>query len=175
MKRLHLYFVTIFSALTISYALSSCDNDDPKSWPDICYSPITFDISCVNSQGLDLLDAETEGNIVDDDIKILYDGEWYPLRECPWPELTGRSFALWHSPYITTVKAPDGAMTNTIRIGEIDGGENVTTDITLSIGDRSFNLRVTNSVKPGTIKIKRHFYLDDKKTDNNWGFYRIIL
>ena len=157
-------------------SLSSCDNDDPKSWPDIDYSPITFDISCVNSQGLDLLDSETEGNIVDDDIKILYNGEWYQLSECQRPELESRSyFALWHSPYIETVKAPDGAMTNTIRIGEIDGGENATTDITLSIGDRSFSLRVTNKVKPGTLKVTRHYYLDGKETDNNRGFYRIIL
>lgn len=176
MKKLFSIPFILVLALIPMLSLSSCDSDDPNNWPDIDYYPITFDISCVNSLGLDLLDTETEGNIVNNDIRVLYDGEWYRLSESAWPEHASRTyFAQWHTPYIETVKAPDGAMTKTIRIGEIDGGKTATTDIILSIGNRSFNLSVTNKVKPGTLKVTRHYYLDGKKIDNDRGFYSIIL
>ena len=176
MKKLFsLLFILVF-ALIPMLSLSSCDSDDDNYKGLIVdYAPIEFDVACVNSQGEDLLDEKTTGCVIDESIKVQYEDQWYPLIDNPWADYESRAYyAIWHSPYIATVKDPDGVMKKVIRIGEIDGSTNGTTVVTLSIGNRVFKLKATNKIKKAT-EVTRHYYLDGKKIDNDRGFYSIIL
>lgn len=169
-------------ALAMALSFGSCsdepsnlDNKDLDEFLLIDYNPINFNVACVNGQGDDLLDKNTNGNIINNDIKIKYDGQWYPLSESPESPHESRYYLpTWYNPYIGTVKDPDGVMKKVIRIGEIDGSTNGTTVVTLSIGNRVFKLKATNKIKKAT-EVTRHYYLDGKKIDNDRGFYSIIL
>lgn len=176
MKKLFSLLFILVLALIPMLSLSSCDSDDDNYKGLIVdYAPIEFDVACVNSQGEDLLDEKTTGCVIDESIKVQYEDQWYPLSDNPWADYESRAYyAIWHSPYIATVKDTDGVMKKVIRIGEIDGSTNGTTVVTLSIGNRVFKLKATNKIKKVT-EVTRHYYLDGKKIDNDRGFYSIIL
>ena len=178
MKKLFSIPFILVLALIPMLSLSSCDSDDDDdNYKDLIvdYAPIEFDVACVNSQGEDLLDEKTTGCVIDESIKVQYEDQWYPLIDNPWADYESRAYyAIWHSPYIATVKDTDGVMKKVIRIGEIDGSTNGTTVVTLSIGNRMFKLKATNKIKKVT-EVTRNYYLDGKKIDNDRGFYSIIL
>lgn len=174
MKKLFSIPFILVLALIPMLSLSSCDDDKNKGLL-VDYAPIVFDVACVNSQGEDLLDVNTADNIINEEIKVQYAGQSYPLTENPLAAHESRYYlAIWHGAFIRTIKTPDGVMTKTIYIGEIDGSETATTDLTLSIGTRNFKLTATNKIKKN-LDAERHYYLDGVEIDNQRGFYRIVL
>ena len=196
MKKLFSLPFILVLALIPMLSLSSCDDDKNKGLL-VDYAPIVFDVACVNSQGEDLLDVNTADNIINirymylrdheapsyrafsyfinEEIKVQYAGQSYPLTENPLAAHESRYYlAIWHGAFIRTIKTPDGVMTKTIYIGEIDGSETATTDLTLSIGTRNFKLTATNKIKKN-LDAERHYYLDGVEIDNQRGFYRIVL
>lgn len=68
----------LFAGTLLAVTLTSCNDDNDM--PIYDYSPYTLLISVENPAGENLLDPETEGNILDETVEMDYDGKTYTMN-----------------------------------------------------------------------------------------------
>lgn len=108
-------FLLVFFA---SIGLISCSKD-PMIWD---YVPIYFTIYVYDDQGRNLLDPDTEDNILEDDLYFIYKGEKYDITY-GWPsQAETRALPIvWYGGFIAPAFSPSGPYTeNAIFIGEFN-------------------------------------------------------
>ena len=147
---------------------SSCseneENPDDIIWD---FAPINFTLSVQDEQGNDLLNPQTEGNILNQDIKAIYQEKTYRMDELAMP-VTKAYMAILYG--LRHVEAEDGRWL--LRFGELQGERTYDNEtITLDWGDGTsdvitFSSRLTwNS--PEDPEFDRHFYLNGVKQESS--------
>jgi hypothetical protein len=148
----------------------SCDkeeNDDDFVVVD--FVPIEFLIHIVNEQGEDLLNPDTEGSIVDEDIRMIYNGKEYSLQEDSQEAATRYYLPRFYGLRVSKIEYEDSPYYNKyfLYIGEFDGAkdcENCT--VKVICGDGSYDtFSYSNKMKrdkKGMLDSIRHFYHNGK-------------
>lgn len=172
-------FFSVLMFLALLLPLSSCDND-PADFPIYDFSPVELYIAISDGQGNQLLAPEYAGNIVGSAITI---SEGSKVYEVDWtahdrqsrdylPDFYGaqyRPVIKWdgHQPYESDEWR--------IHFGELDGGDDYDRTFKVTVQDKSFELRVTNSLtwKKDKPIIERHFYLDGNEQSDS--FFDLVL
>lgn len=171
------------SCLTLLAGFTSCKEEEPLIWD---YAPITYEIYVHNSEGRNLLDPSTEGNILDKDIFINYNGETlhasYGWPENPFSLTHTRALpAFWYGIFIApafTQYGPD--LGNHICIGEFDGASD--DEFELVICGNSYDFKFVSEIgKDGSLTrthymngyedhLGRHYLrFDENLKDINYG------
>ena len=161
-----------FSALLLSLMMllpfASCGDDDVIT----DYYPIILTVEFVNRDNRNLLDPETQGNLLDEIIKVKCDGVEYEVDPKAVGDRNSRYYLpTWSDPYVGNALLYDGSIQKCIIIGEFDGAKNDTKTVTISVRDKNYVLSFTNKIKGN--KVKRQFYLDGKPNAYDGSAYII--
>lgn len=161
-----------FSALLLSLVMllpfASCGDDDVIT----DYYPIILSVEFVNSDNQNLLEPETQGNLLDEIIKVKCDDVEYEVDPKAVSGPNSRYYLpTWSDPYVGNALMPDGSIQKCVIIGEYDGAENATKTVTISVRGKNYALSFTNKVKGD--KVKRQFYLDGKPNAYDGSAYII--
>ncbi|MFI3285746.1 MAG: hypothetical protein R3Y08_03750 [Rikenellaceae bacterium] len=106
------------------------------------YTPMTLDISVVNDKGEDLLDKSVDGNILDNEITITYDGNTYGLGKGAEPIVTRECLAVFDG--LTHYDSPYG--NNYLSFGEFAAYYSYDMDLTLDLGTgKTYDLRYVHN------------------------------
>lgn len=153
----------------ICYGLTSCKNDENLI---IDYSPVIYDILVVDSNGNNLLENSTPGNILDTEMFIEMNGERYDViyghpyePEGPFPSKTRASLPRWFKPFIASYWYPYPVLPeigNRLYIGEFPGDARGEIKFVLHLGEKSYEISYKNKKIKG-FDIDRRYYLDGKK------------
>lgn len=136
------------------------------------YYPIILSVEFVNNDNQNLLEPETQGNLLDEIIKVKCDDVEYEVDPKAVSGPNSRYYLpTWSDPYVGNVLMPDGSIQKCLNIGEYDGAENGTKTVTISVRDKNYVLSFTNKVKGD--KVKRQFYLDGKPNAYDGSAYII--
>ena len=166
------FYLTVLLLGAIS--MPSCNNDEPI-WD---YAPVILKVNVVNQQGDNLLDSQYNGNILDGLMTLTYNGKTSGVALTPPEDLIPQSryyLPTWYGAFVMsgenywTYPEPTEPA---IFIGEFDGSASGKFDMTLTLGDKSFELSFTSKVNKGDVK--REFFIDGKKNSNN-NLYTITL
>ena len=139
-----------FAVLLLGFAACEEKPEPPKEedwviWDFVNYS-VEIEVQDLET-GVDLLDPETEGNILDQAIVMIYQGETIPMRS--WEEVTRANPARFYG--LVWYKRPDGGYF--LAAGEFNTGGTVNVPFTVDWGDGSkTEFVVTSDVKYGTSK-----------------------
>lgn len=154
----------IIAAIAAGFFLLSCEKNEGLIWD---FTPIEFQIRATDHSGKDLLDSQTEGNIVGNGFRVLYDDNYFYLSDNAIELNTTR----YYMPNLYGTKITKDEMGYVLKLGEFDGQKNCDiTDIVVEWSDGStdtfsFSNEVTwRKNKP---KIKRHFYHNDKMVETS--------
>lgn len=175
--KLNKLFYSLFTCL-LSLAFTSCGNDEE---PDLIidYSPITIQVNVRNSNGENLLEPSTQGNILEGNNTFTYDGKTSNIH-VGWPKNRERSsnmtryyMPMWYGAFIAPAFSPysENQKENAIYIGEFEGGESGTINMELNLGENKYEISVKSKVK-GT-SVKRDYSINGKK--NNGSVFDITL
>ena len=159
----------LWSVLLCLPLFSSCseDNngeDDLIIWD---FAPINFYMTVQDAEGNDLLSPTTEGNILNQDIKAIYQGKEYRLDELALPD-TKVYLARMYGLHI--VETEDGR--SLLCFGELQGEDTYEDEtITLDWGDGTtdvitFSSRLTWK-SPEEPEFDRHFYLNGVEQESS--------
>lgn len=155
MKTKFLFLTLMVASLSL---FTACSDDDvqPGLW-DI--PPIEFNIYVQDAAGRDLLNPETENNILEQDIRAIYDQKEYKLGEKP---VQTRAI---YAPFmgLQTTQMLDGryCLTFGYFLGDIDWGY---TPFSVKWGDGTidhFSFDSKMYWKDGKPEFNRHFYLNE--------------
>lgn len=148
-----LLWVAVFSLFT------SCKNNDETDNVIWDIYPIEFHIYVQDAAGRDLLNPETENNILEQDIRAIYDQKEYKLGEKP---VQTRAI---YAPFmgLQTTQMLDGryCLTFGYFLGDIDWGY---TPFSVKWGDGTidhFSFDSKMYWKDGKPEFNRHFYLNE--------------
>lgn len=165
MKKRNVFYTALFTLVVI--LISGCDsNSDSDIIWDV--APLEFYIEVVNSEGADLLNPETSGNIVGDDIKAIYLDNTYSYGEGvsaipPTRYYMPRFYGLM--PYVTS----EGEYG--MSFGELDGAKNYKNEkITLEWSDKSQDIITfshTCEWKKGALLLNTVVYLNGTEVSYN--------
>lgn len=161
---------TILLPIASLLLLSSCDNKKEEPNLLIDFTPITFDIEVLDSEGRDRVSPEHPHSVTKLPLKVEIGKQTYsltPFESKILPEPPKNELRAYRPLFFGfTYHAPTaGRKTWILSIGEFDGGDNGTRSATLYWGDGVKNtLSFSNKViykSPNKIpEIVRNFYLD---------------
>lgn len=167
MKTNALFSLCIGIILCQAFFLTSCsesnEGNDDIIWD---FAPINFIIAVQDAEGNDLLNPLTEGHILEQDIKAIYQGKEYKLNEQ----------VAQTRDYLAILRGLQAFMTEDGRymlfFGELDGTDTYDNEtLTLDWGDGTtdvitFSSRLTwNS--PEDPEFNRHFYLNGVEQESS--------
>ena len=164
----HILFSLVIGFLLCLPLFSSCSEDN-NGGDDIIwdFAPINFYMTVQDAEGNDLLSPTTEGNILNQDIKAIYQGKEYKLNELALPDTKAYLATLYG---LHVVETEDGR--SLLCFGELQGDDTYEDEtITLDWGDGTrdiitFSSRLTwNS--PEDPEFDRHFYLNGVEQESS--------
>lgn len=174
-------FLFLFIASTLTF-LPSCKEEDDVIWD---WNPVSLSVEVTNSNGENLLDPKTEGNILDSEMYIVNEGIQYPVT-IGWPLPEGYNNnsraipAIWYGAFIAPTFQPDDITIkperyseNKIFIGEFSGSHSYETDVELVIDGKSYTLSFAVKMDYKKPMSLRDFYFEGKKLENS--VYKIVL
>lgn len=160
-----------------SFALTSCGDEEDIIFD---YSPITLKVNVHNSNGENLLEKSTPGNILDDKNTFSFNGETsdiyvgWPNEEKDVSSETRFYMPMWYGAFI----APSfykysyyDKGENAIYIGEFDGAASGTLNMELNLGEHKYEISVKSKVNGKDVK--REYTINGKK--NKSDVFNIIL
>ncbi|MDE6497697.1 MAG: hypothetical protein K2L21_03450 [Muribaculaceae bacterium] len=163
MKKIKLWLPVL--TLVIA-AIVSCSESDSS---DIIWDfvPVEMIVKVHNAAGANLLDADTPGNILGEDISITYNGKNYDLV----PTEPGR---LWPGRWYGIFLKEDADGESYIYIGEFSGHDGYIL-CELHIGENVYDLEVKTKYSAKEGVKSREFYINGKlsKGDNPLHTYAI--
>ncbi len=155
--------ITIYTLLILFIGtLFGCKDD--LIW-DI--SPVNISFKVCDEAGNDLLDSATEGNILENDIKVIYDDISYP-RDVDMRKTR------YYSATLSGLKTAELDDHNVLTFGEFDGASNYSKTFTVDWGDGTTDeIKFDNQFKMKRNKPKKNtdIYLNSKKVS---GLFTII-
>lgn len=153
----------------ICISLISCKHDEDLI---IDYYPVEYEILVVNSEGDNLLEESTPGNILDTEMYIELAGERYdvnygrPAEEgFPYPALTRFYMPMWYGAFIAPYWYPYPDVPereNRLYVGEFPGDASGEIMFKLYLDGKSFKISYKNKKISG-LDVDRHYYLDGKE------------
>ena len=164
----------------------SQEQPDNEPDPDIIFDifPIELGISVTDKQGQNLLEPETEGNILNSKMYIIVNEKEYEVgMERPeqpyWPDPFTRSLpAEWYGAFIaptfwtTDSEDPDFSF-NRLWIGEFDGLDDED-KVELYLDGHQFEITITNKmIDWSNFHIDRHIYLNGEEVGSR--YFKIVL
>ena len=146
----------------------SCDKEENDDFVVVDFMPIEFLIHIVNEKGEDLLNPDTKGSIVDEDIRMIYNGKEYSLQEDTQKNATRYYLPTFYGLRVSQIQYEESPYHNKyfLYIGEFDGAvdcENCTVKVIW--GDSSCDtFSYSNKMKRDKKGIHsiRHFYHNGK-------------
>lgn len=164
-------FISLLISSAFLFSFASCsNNDDDIIWD---YVPVVYEFYVHNVEGRNLLDPATEGNILDQEIYIIRNGERIDA-EYGWQDPI-RSRALpttWYGVFIAPAFNPYGPdMGNAIYIGEFKGSENKE-EFELMICGNSYEIKFSSHIKKGG-DLEREYYFNGFKMSNTRYFITV--
>lgn len=159
----HLSF--IIAVITASVFLPSCEEkSDDIIWD---FAPIVFSISVTDHSGNDLLNSQTEGNIVGKGFRVLYNDNYFYLSD----NSTETDATRYYMPHLYGAKIIEAETGYVLELGEFDGQKDCDiTDIVVEWSDGSTDkFSYSNEVtwRKNKPKIKRYFYHNDKQVETS--------
>ena len=168
MKRYLLYLLV--SLTFISFA-SCSDKDDPDMIWD--YVPVHYAFYFHNLEGRNLLDPSTEGNILDQEIYIIRNGERIDANY-GWPEPIHSRMILaeWYGVFIAPSFSHYGPdMGNGIFIGEFDGSENED-GFELVVCGNSYEIKFESHIQKDG-HVERQYYMNGFEMSDTYWYVRL--
>lgn len=173
MKRISLAscFLLLATTFAILFTASACEDDD---FPIYDVYPIIWRISIEDQNGNDLLNAETPGNVLADNITLDYNGYTYTITEPAYDYYMARWRGMQRRPtYTYTADKELGAIRYVLEIGEWPGDENADATCIFNWPEENITrqLHFTNVCKyskSGEPKIKREYQIDGKSKDDSY-------
>ena len=148
----------------------------------IDYAPVIFEVLVLNSNGENVLETGTPGNVLDKEMYLLLEGERYDLTTgrpedsfFPHPVLTRDYMPMWYGAFISPYWYQDSDLPdrdNRLFIGEFPGDIKGTVAVELFVGNNHFTLSYTNEVIE-KLEVERHYYLDGKEIES--GIITLVL
>lgn len=173
--------------LTVSiFGFTSC-NDSGENDPDmfVDYIHVYFNIAVENNNGENLLDPQTDGNILSLPMSIIYEGEESPLiigASDEVEEYATRALpCTWYGGFISSYFPGDEPIVdstlNRIYIGQFMGGIEGTKDVKLVISNKVYDLSFTTKKNGWKVESYKFYMNGELIQDNNLptGYYKIIL
>lgn len=152
----------------ISSCIAGCEDNNDMCW-DI--SGLEMAVSIVDEDGADLLDSDSEGNIIGRKATLVIDGVATDyVIEPSHPYYRSRTYVPVF--YGVALSSYDGI--NMLNIGAFDGNDTCSYEMELIISGQTHSIKMTNNVtwKNGEPKVKRHYYFDGRQCD---GFATIVI
>lgn len=167
----------VIASLLFASLVSGCSSKEDEE-PEIIWDiyPVIVYANVVDDRGKDLLDPETEGNIVGQELTVEYDGEIYDtLWNTPWwgyEEKQTRYYmaefhGILHHP-VNRMEAAGPDNPYVLEIGELPGDESFDVTLPVRYGDKVFSIRVVHEFKwiDDNPSISTEIFLDGKKCGN---------
>lgn len=184
-----LRLLTALMVAIVGLAFTSCgdDDDDIKIWD---FSPVSIRLDIVDTEGNDLLDADTPGNILESELTATFDGKEYTLATDDDPDagpLSVKSREILSQFYGLYIQTPDHYFTegkhNLLCFGEFKGFENFdhTVIFHFPTADRDITVRVVSKARwdGDTPNWELEYYLDGQQINPGQGMWssgiKIIL
>lgn len=152
----------------ISFGFAGCEDDNDMCW-DI--SGLEMAVSVVDEDGADLLDGNSEDNIIGQTATLVIDGVATDyVIEPSHPYYRSRTYV----PVFYGVALFSYYGRNMLKIGEFDGNDTCSHEMDLIICGQTHSIKMTNNVtwKNGKPKVKRRYYFDGRRCD---GLATIVI
>ena len=151
-------FMMLALCLPLIFAACGDKNEDGDDFLFVDYAPVEFYISLENYKGVDLLNAENEGAVDVDAIKLFYEEKTYVLNPEIDPQATRAYFAHFEGMKLQKI---DGKYC--IYVGEFDGSPSSNRgDFAIEWGDGSRDYFSYTNVKVGKYDVDHNFFHNGK-------------
>ena len=168
--------ILLLSCLGILGSFVSCNQDKEEDILIIDYYPVAYEILVVNSDGENLLDESTPGNILNTEMYIELSGERFDVHYgrseddiFPYPTTTRAYMPMWYGAFIFPYWYPYPDLPerdNRLYVGEFPGDAHGEVKFKLSLDGHSYEISYVNKKISG-LDVERHYYLDGKEISSS--------